>query len=158
MAFLFGSLTTSVITLNVTRWMPHLGTCLGGRQRLREECQPVELGKAHYMWKGTRKHIEFPRAPKEGLSSDWGPSSPPRKAWYWNQEEAEWVGPVSRGHGEAWPSIERPIYKNKDQLRTTKPPLSTASHPWQQFSVQIPRCWKEEWRVEKGGKFWTDGV
>lgn len=40
-------------------------------------------------------------------------------------------------------------------VRTTKPLLSRASHPWQWLLVQTLPHWKEGWGVQKGRKPWT---
>lgn len=53
-------------------------------------------------------------AAKEGLRSSWEPAGSPRKAWYQNQEEAEWGDPGARSHGEAWPSTVRLVHENND--------------------------------------------
>lgn len=40
-------------------------------------------------------------------------------------------------------------------VRTTKPLLSRASHPWRWLLVQTLPHWKEGWGVQKGRKPWT---
>lgn len=152
-SILFRSLTTLVITLKVNKWMPHLGACIGGQQLTRGKPTMCDMP-----WEAQGRIIEFPWQPQKGSEGAESPPVHPEKAWYQNQEEAEWGDPGARGHGEAWPSTVRPVRENDDQMRTTKPPLSRASCPWQWLSAQTPPHWKERWKVEKGGKPWTDGV